>query len=269
MRGVPRLFSSLWTSVLALVMALAVRADPVLVAATIVLVQLQIAVGPHPTDGRGRTVRAPKTFAVAAAGLTATALTLWPRSMVGADGTRAGDIASVLPGSLMAILPATALGVVLAFVSQMFRRDERHELVSTTAHAAMAALIATLSVGWITSANAPLGAEVLLLGAVGTAVSVLVWALPGDRYVMAGAAMVASGVACALVAHVQDGYFLWTFGLLMGSQVSLGAILGQVVGRAWSEGRRHAAAGWGFPGAVSIALAGPLVHLIGQLGNAV
>ena len=51
------------------VIAATVRADPLLVAATVLLVQGQIAVGPHPADAHGRTVRAPK---VAAAELNST-----------------------------------------------------------------------------------------------------------------------------------------------------------------------------------------------------
>ena len=96
------------------VLAAAVRTDPVIVAAVVLLVQGQIAVGPHPADARGRTVRAPKVAAVMTASLVATALTLWPRSLIGADGTSAGDIAGVVPGSLVAILPATAAGVAVA-----------------------------------------------------------------------------------------------------------------------------------------------------------
>ncbi len=248
--------------------AAAVQADPVLVAATVLLVQAQIAVGPHPADARGRTVRAPKVAAIMTASLVATVLTLWPRSLVGADGTTAGDIAEVVPGSLVAIVPATAAGLVVALLSQMFRRDGRRELVVTAAHAATASLLAALTVGWITAARNPLGEESVVLGAVGVAVGVLLWSLPGDRYLVASIAMAGSAVACALVAQLWGGFFTftWVFGLLMGAQVSIGAVLGQVVGRAWGEGRRHASSGWGFPGAMSVALAAPLVHLIGQLG---
>ena len=120
-------------------MALAVRVDPILVAAVVLLVQGQIAAGPHPADARGRTVRAPKFVAVAAASLVATGLTLWPRGLVGAEGTHAGDIADVVPGSLVAIIPATAVGLIVALVSQMLRRDGRRELVVTVAHATTAA----------------------------------------------------------------------------------------------------------------------------------
>ena len=259
---------AVWSVLLLTVIVAAVRTDPVLVAAVVLLVQGQIAVGPHPADARGRTVRAPKVAAVMTASLVATVLTLWPRALIGADGTSAGDIADVVPGSIVAILPATAAGVVVALLSQMLRRDGRRELVVTTAHAATASLLASLAVGWITAARTPLGAEVVTLGAVGAGVAVLLWCLPGDRYLVASIAMVGSGVACALVAHFQGGFFTftWIFGLLMGAQVSIGAILGQVAGRAWGEGRRHAASGWGFPGALSVALAAPLVHLIGQLG---
>ncbi|GAA1735943.1 hypothetical protein [Aeromicrobium alkaliterrae] len=267
-RAPSRLPPALWTVALVAVMAVAAQVDPVLVAATVLLVQAQIAVGPHPTDPRGRTVRAPKVAAVMTASLVATALTLWPRTLVGADGTTAGDIADVVPGSLVAIVPATAAGLVVALISQMFRRDGRRELVTTTAHAATASLLAALAIGWITAARNPLGEETVVLGAVGVGVGVLLWCLPGDRYVVASVAMAGSAVACALVAQLAGDFFTftWVFGLVMGAQVSIGAVLGQVVGRAWGEGRRHAASGWGFPGAMSVALAAPLVHLIGQLG---
>lgn len=250
------------------VIAATVRADPLLVAATVLLVQGQIAVGPHPADARGRIVRAPKIVAVMTASVVATVLTLWPRTLIGADGTSAGDIADVVPGSLVAILPATAAGVVVALLSQMLRRDGRRELVLTTAHAATASLLATLTVGWITAARTPLGIEVVTLGAVGAGVALLLWCLPGDRYLIASIAMAGSGLACALTTQLQGGFvtFTWVFGLAAGIIVATGAILGQIVGRAWGEGRRHAASGWGFPGALSVALAAPLVHLVGQLG---
>jgi len=240
----------------------------VLVAATVLLVQGQIAVGPHPTDARGRTVRAPKVAAVMTAGLVATVLTLWPRTLIGAEGTTAGDIADVVPGSIVAIVPATAAGVVVALLSQMLRRDGRRELVVTAAHAATAGLLATLAVGWITSARNPFGEDVVTLGAVAVAVAVLLWCLPGDRFLIAPVAVAGAVVACAVVAHLQSGVFTWQYGVVMGVPASAGALLGQVVGRQWGEGRRHASSGWGFPGALSIALAAPLVHLVGQLGAA-
>ena len=84
----------------------------------------------------------------------------------------------------------------------------------------------------------------------------------------ASAAIIVGAGASAAAALVVDGLPTWVFGLAVGSGTALFAILGQVLARAWSQGRVHASAGWGFPGAMAIAMAGPIVYLAGQLVTA-
>jgi hypothetical protein len=94
--------------------------------------------------------------------------------------------------------------------------------------------------------------------------------IPIDRVVCASAAVLVGAGASAAAAVVVDGLPTWVFGLAVGSSTALFAILGQVLARAWSQGHghRHASAGWGFPGAMAIAMAGPIVYLAGQLVTA-
>jgi hypothetical protein len=70
------------------------------------------------------------------------------------------------------------------------------------------------------------------------------------------------------VIGIDSTTLTWVFGVAIGSAAALFGVLGQVLGRAWSQGRTHAAAGWGFPGAMSLALAAPLVYVGGQLVGA-
>lgn len=89
--------------------------------------------------------------------------------------------------------------------------------------------------------------------------------MPYDRVVMVSAAVVAGAGAGAGVAYLVDSFVTVLFGVAVGSAAALFAVLGQVFGRAWVSGRLHASVGWGFPGAMSIALVAPVVYVGGQL----
>ena len=80
--------------------------------------------------------------------------------------------------------------------------------------------------------------------------------------------MAGAGGGAAVVIGIDSTTLTWVFGVAIGSAAALFGVLGQVLGRAWSRGRTHAAAGWGFPGAMSLALAAPLVYVGGQLVGA-
>jgi hypothetical protein len=68
----------------------------------------------------------------------------------------------------------------------------------------------------------------------------------------------------AVVLNV-DTVMTWVLGIALGATAALFAILGQLLGRSWSEGHKHPAASWGLPGALSVALAAPIVYIAGQL----
>lgn len=250
------------------VLALTAHAHVLLVAATVVVVQLLVATAPAPADARGRTVSAPRFWAAALAGLVATVLTVRPSLVVGAEGTTAGRVGHIESGTLAAVLPAVAVGVVAALVSQMFRRDGRRDLVSSTGYAVALAMFAALSVGWISTAQGVGGDDAVTIAVVAIGAGLLVWTIPLDRWVCGGAAILAGGAAGAGAALLIDTYLTWFFGVVVGTGVALFAVLGQVLGRAWTQGRRHAtASSWGFPAALSLALAAPVVHVGGQIAG--
>lgn len=264
-----RIGASALSVVLAAVLTLAVQTGVLLlVAAVIVVVQGLLASAPAPADDRGRSIPTPRSAATMSAGIVACVIALRPQLLLGADGTTVGQDGLISTGVFAGILPAVAVGVFVALVAQMLRRDNRRELVLSTSSAISLALFASLASAWIGTARAASGPDVVTIAAVGLAASLLVWMIPIDRYVCGSAAISAGAVASAVAALVVDGLPTWIFGVAIGSGTALFAILGQVLARAWSKGRVHASAGWGFPGAMAIAMAGPIVYVGGQLVTA-
>ena len=262
---VSRIGASALSVVLAAVLTLAVQTGVlILVALVIVVVQGLLASAPAPADARGHSIPTPRSAATMSAGIVSCIIALWPGLLLGAEGSSAGLDGLVSTGVVAGILPGVAVGVFVALIAQMLR-DERRELVLSTSAAISLALFASLASAWIGAARAAAGSEVVTVAAVGLAASLLVWMIPIDRYVCAAAAITAGAGASAAAAVVVDGLPTWLFGIAIGSGTALFAILGQVLARAWSQGRVHASAGWGFPGAMAIAMAGPIVYLGGQL----
>ncbi|MGH3459742.1 hypothetical protein [Aeromicrobium sp.] len=261
-----RIGASALSVVLAAVLALAVRTDALLlVAAVIVVVQGLLASAPSPADARGRSIPTPRSAATMSAGIVSCAFALHPRLLLGADGSTVGLEGFISNGVFAGVLLGVAVGVFVAIVSQMLRRDDRRHLVLSTSSAVSLALFASLASAWIGATRSASGPDVVTIAAVGLAASLLIWMIPIDRYVCAAAAITVGAVASAAAALVVGGLPTWVFGLAIGSGAALFAILGQVLARAWSQGRVHASAGWGFPGAMAIAMAGPIVYLGGQL----
>lgn len=247
---------------------LAAYADPMLVGAAVVLVQVLIGLAPSAVDPSGRSIRSPHFMAAVSGGLVATTITLAPDLLNGADGTSADVVGATDNGMLAGILPAIAVSVFVALIAQMLRKDGRPDLVPSTAYAVTLGAFAALSSGWIGAAQSLGDAEAVAVGAGGLAAGLLVWLVPIDRWICASLAVVAGAAGGAAVALYVDSTVTWVFGVAVGSAAALFAVLGQVLGRAWARGRTHAAAGWGFPGAMSIALAAPLVYVGGQLVGA-
>jgi hypothetical protein len=265
---VPRLGSTLLSLALAGVITLAAYTDPVFVGAAVVLVQVLIALAPSAVDPSGRSIRSPHFVAALAAGLVATAITLEPDLLSGADGTSPDVVGATDNGMMSGILLAIAVAVFVSLLAQMSRTDGRPDLVSSTAYAVALGAFAALSSGWIGAAQSLGDSACVAVGAGGLAAGLLVWLIPIDRWFCASLAIVAGAGGGAAVTQYVDSPLTWVFGVAIGSATALFAILGQVLGRAWSQGHTHAAAGWGFPGAMSIALAAPLVYIGGQLVGA-
>ena len=261
-----RIGASALSVVIAAVLTLAAQTGVlILVAAVIVVVQGLLASAPSPADARGRSIPTPRSAATMSAGLVSCIIALDPTLLLGASGSSVGVDGLISTGVIAGILIGVAVGVFVALVAQMLRRDDRRELVLSTSAAVSLALFASLASAWIGVARAASGSDVVTIAAVGLAASLLVWMIPIDRYVCASAAIVVGAGASAVAALVVNGLPNWVFGLAVGSGTALFAILGQVLARAWSQGRVHASAGWGFPGAMAIAMAGPIVYLAGQL----
>ena len=264
-----RIGASALSVVLAAILTLTVQTGVlILVAAVIVVVQGLLASAPAPADARGRSIPTPRSAATMSAGLVSCVIAMDPTLLLGADGSSVGQDGLVSTGVMAGILPGVAVGVFVALVAQMLRRDDRRELVLSTSSAISLALFASLASAWIGAARASSGPDVVTIAAVGLAASLLVWMIPIDRFVCGAIAVTVGAAASAVAALMVGGLPTWVFGVAVGSGTALFAILGQVLARAWSQGRVHASAGWGFPGAMAIAMAGPVVYLGGQLVTA-
>jgi hypothetical protein len=265
---VSRLGSTLLSLALAGVITLAAYTGPVFVGAVVVLVQVLIALAPSAVDASGHSIRSPHFVAVLSGGLVATILTLAPDLLEGAEGTSADVVGTTDNGMLSGIMPAIAVSLFVALIAQMLRKDGRPQLVPSTAYAVALGVFAALATGWIGAAQSLGEAEAVAVGAAGLAGGLLVWLIPIDRWICASIAVVAGAGAGAAVAVNVDASLTWVFGVAVGSATALFGMLGQVLGRAWARGHTHASAGWGFPGALPIALAAPLVYVGGQLVGA-
>ncbi|MCW2831549.1 MAG: hypothetical protein JWP31_2241 [Aeromicrobium sp.] len=236
-----------------------------MVGVAVVLVQVLVATAPGLLNRAGTTVPSHGLVTGIASGLVATTVTLEPDLLTGAAGSSSDVVGSGGAGTLAAVVPAVAVAVFVALVMQMARADGRQHLVESAAHAVTVAVLASFAVGWIGAAQSVGGSAVVWVGAAGLAAGLVVWALPGDRWLLVGAATVVGALGGAAVIVGLDTNLTWFFGVVVGSASALLAVVGQVAGRSWSRGRDGAAARWGFPGAIAVALAGPVVHIGGQL----
>ncbi len=259
--GVPNVAATLLSLSLAGLLTLAAFTDPWLVAAVVVVIQLLLALAPGPVSD----VEVPRFASIAGTGLVATALTMWPGALEGADGTSAKVFGHADNGMIASIMPAIVVGVFLTLATQMLRTDGRSKLVSTASYSVALSVCAALAVAWIGAVKSFGDAEVVAVGAAGLGAGLLVWLLPIDRWVCGSIAMVAGAAAGAAVVLNVDTPMTWVLGMTLGATAAVFAILGQVLGRQWADGHPHPAAGWGLPGALSVALSAPIVYIAGQL----
>jgi len=267
---VSRIGASALSVVLVGILALAAHTEVMLlVAAVVVVIQVMLASAPAPADARGRSVPTPRFAVALTAGLVSTAVAVRPSLLLGADGSRAGNEGLVTNGVLAGVLPGVAAGLFVALVSQMLRKDGRRDLVASTGYATSLAMFAALVSSWVGAARAASGPDVVTISGVALGAALLVWPLPIDRFVSAALAVTVGSGAGAVAALVVDGLPTWFFGVAVGAGIALFGVLGQVLGRAWSQGRSHVTStGWGFPAAMALALAGPIAYLGGQLVTA-
>lgn len=265
MRGVSRLGPTLLSLALAGVITLAAYADEVLVAAAVLLVQVLVAVAPPLRTTAGDVIASPRFAPAAVAGIVATVLTLEPGLLSGADGTSSDVLGSTDTGMFSAVLPAVMAAVFVALFAQMLRRDGRGDLVRSVGYAVTLSVVAAFAVGWLGTVQSLGEAAAVAVGAAGLGAGLLVWSLPIDRWVTLGLSVVAGAGGGAIVAATVESSMTVYFGVVVGAGAALFAVLGQVVGQTMSAGSLQPSATWGFPGAMAVAFAAPIVYVGGQL----
>jgi hypothetical protein len=265
MRTVPRLGSTLLSLALAGVITLAAYADEVLLAVAVVLVQVLVACAPPLLRSGGTVIPSPRLVPAVVAGVVATALTLEPDLLDGADGTSFDVIGAADTGTLAGVLPAIMVAVFVALAAQMLRKDGRGHLVQSLAYAVTLSVVAALAAGWIGTLQSLGDADAVAVAAAGLGAGVVVWTLPIDRWICLGLSTVAgAGGGAAVPAFVESSMTIY-FGVLVGAAAALFAVLGQVTGRVMARGSLQPSARWGFPGAVAVAFVAPIAYLGGQL----
>jgi hypothetical protein len=250
---------------LAGVVTLAAHADQLLVAAVVVLVQLLVAASPPLLTSTGEVVGSPRFAPAAVAGVVATVLTLEPDLLDGAAGTSADVVGVTDTGMFAGVVPAVMAAVFVALVGQMLRKDGRGHLVSSVGYAVTLSVVAALAAGWLGAAQSLGDAEVVAVGAAGLGAGLLAWTLPVDRWICLSLATLAGAAGGAAVAATVDSSMTVFFGVVVGAGAAVLAVLGQAVGRILVGATAHPAVRWGFPGAMSMAFAAPVVYLGGQL----
>lgn len=265
MPGVSRLGSTLLSLVLVGVITLAAYTDELLVAAAVLLVQVLVAASPPLVTSAGETISSPRFVPAIVAGVVATVLTAEPELLSGADGTSADVVGATDTGMLSGVLPAVMAAVFVALFAQMLRSDGRQHLVRSVGYAVLVSVIAAFTAGWLGTVQSLGDAAAVAVGAAGVAAGLVVWMLPVDRWVCLGLSAVAGSGGGAAVAATVDSPMTVYFGVVVGAGAALFAVLGQVVARSIAGGAPQASARWGFPGAMAVALAAPVVYLGGQL----
>jgi hypothetical protein len=257
------------TMALAFVMALAAQTRMLLpVVATVVVVQALIATAPSPADARGRAIPTPQLVATLTGGLLAAVIAYRPDLLIGALGTRVGIDGLATTGVLAGLAPSVAMGVLVAIVAQIVRTDGRRELVASLGTVVSLVLFAATASAWIGAARTPSGREIVIIAATAIVVALVVWIVFGFRWIGGVIAVLTGGVAAAGMALRLGGAASWEFAAVAGIGVAGFAVVGLLVGMAWTEGRHHLSAGWGFPGALAFALTGPLVYVCSQMVSA-
>jgi len=177
------------------VFALAAYVDPVAAAAAVVVAQLVLASSVF----QGPSVPAPRTawFVIAVGGVAATVFTAWPDLLAGFDGSESGESARQSGGTLMGVGPAAAIVVLGAMLREMLRRGRRTALTASVAATVTLGVCGTLLAAWVPAAKTDEGRQIVAIAACAVAATVLVWSLPGPRYLVAPLAVLAGAGAGA------------------------------------------------------------------------
>lgn len=265
MRGVSRLGSTLLSLALAGVITLAAYTDEALVVAAVLLVQVLVATSPPLVGPAGEVIASPRFLPAVVAGVVATALTYRPELLSGADGTSADVVGATDTGMLSGVLPAIMAAVFIALFAQMLRSDGRAHLVRSVGYAVLVSVVAAFAAGWLGTVQSLGDAAAIAVGAAGLGAGLVVWMLPVDRWLCIGLSTLAGAGGGAVVAATVDSPMTVYFGVVVGAGSAIFAVLGQIVARTMSGANLSPGARWGFPGAMAVAFAAPVVYIGGQL----
>ncbi|WP_129339823.1 hypothetical protein [Cellulomonas endophytica] len=235
-----------------LALAAAATAGPAAVAAAALLVVGGLALG------WGAVADVPPGARAGAGAVTA---------LAGAGAVLATALAGTGP-HLRPAAPVLAAAVLAAFGAQMLRRDGRTRLVESLAATVTGAVLAVAAAGWVASARAPSGAE--LVAAAGLALAAA-WAVtlgPVAGRLPARAAVLAAPVAGAAAGALVTGSAVGggagvVAGLLVGVVAALPvtALAAAVPAGVDARSRRAAVA----LGALPVAAAGVVAYAVGRL----
>ncbi|MGH3359700.1 MAG: hypothetical protein ACRDO7_12935 [Nocardioidaceae bacterium] len=231
------------------------------VGGAVVLGQLLMATLPAPTDAGGVPVDARPLLPIALGSLVATGLMMWPESLVGADGTEAVEAASATPGFQVGLGPGIAVALLTAMFVQMRRKDGRGLLVASLTSSVAAAVVAVCLSVWVTVPSLADGESVVAAAAAGAAAASLVWLVPGPRSLIGSVGAFVGAVAGGAFGYVVADGLSTDFGAALGLTAGMMIAVGRVAARAWVPPER---ASLGFEGVAPLALAAPLVYLVGQ-----
>lgn len=242
-------------------LALTGYTDVIAVGAAVLIGQFLMATLPQPADA-GSVGRAARPLVPVVAGsIVATGLMLWPETLVGASGTTAVEEASATPGFQVGLGPGVAVALLVALFMQMSRKDGRELLVPTLAYAVATAVLAICLAVWVTVPSLSDGEAIMAAAVCGAAAASVVWWLPGPRALVGAGAVVVGGVGGGVFGSlVEDGVAV-DFGVALALTAAVMVVVGRVAAAAWSRDPR---ARLGFEAVLPLALAGPLVYLVGQ-----
>ena len=235
--------------------------DALAVGAAVVLGQLLMATLPAlgAADGIGRAAR--PFVPVVVGSVVATGLMLRPESLIGADGTTAVEETSATVGFQIGLGPGVAAALLAALFMQMSRKDGRRMLVPTLSYSVTTAVFAVCLAVWVTVPSLSDGEAIVAAAAAGGAAASVVWWLPGPRALMGTVAVVVGAVAGGVFGYLVEDGVATDFGAALGLTVGLTVAVGRTAAAAWASDPR---ARLGFEALLPLALAGPLVYLVGQ-----
>lgn len=231
------------------------------VGATVVLGQLVMATLPAPVDPDGYVIRSRPLLPIIAGSLVATGLMLRPEVLVGAAGTTAVQEASATPGFQIGLGPGVAAALLVALFVQMWRRDGRGHLVQSLTYSVAAAVFAVCLSVWVTVPSLSNGEPTIAAAAAGAAGASLVWLVPGPRKLLGPVAVVGGGVAGGVFGYLVTDELSTDFGAALGLAASVMVVVGRVAAKAWAPDAKLRV---GFEGLLPLALAAPVVYLVGQ-----